>query len=116
MPNAPAAGVSQDEGGWYLSLAVAEDPTRGGQSAGPASPPSRGSGASQTGGGSTCENCGRQATDVHHLNYDNLYCERDTDLIALCRDCHAWRHQVAANDNEHQLEFLFQPPKKEGAL
>jgi hypothetical protein len=67
--------------------------------------------------GYRCEtfNCTRQATEVHHLNYDNLYCERDTDLVALCRDCHAWRHQVAANDNEHQLEFCFQKPKRDAS-
>ncbi len=65
--------------------------------------------------GHRCEtfNCTRLATEVHHLNYDNLFCERDTDLVALCRDCHAWRHQVAANDNECQLELLFQKPRRE---
>src|SRR5262245_29587732 len=59
--------------------------------------------------------CTRPATEVHHLRYEHLFCEPNCDLIALCPDCHAWCHQVAANDNEHQLEFLFQPPKKEDA-
>jgi hypothetical protein len=64
-----------------------------------------------------CEtfNCRRLATEVHHLHYGSLYCERDADLEALCRDCHAWRHQPAANDNEDQLELLFQKPEWEDA-
>jgi hypothetical protein len=67
--------------------------------------------------GHRCEtfNCTRRATEVHHLSYNNLFGERDTDLVALCRDCHAWRHQVAANDNEDQLEFCFRKPKREDA-
>ena len=56
-----------------------------------------------------CEitNCTRKATVLHHLSYEHLYCEPNTDLIALCRDCHAWMHKWPDNDN-NQIEFLFQ--------
>lgn len=33
-----------------------------------------------------CNSCAR--LDVHHRNYDRLYCEELTDCIALCRKCH----------------------------
>lgn len=43
--------------------------------------------------GGACQDCGRRkATDAHHLTYDRLGRERDTDLLALCAGCHAARH------------------------
>ena len=37
-----------------------------------------------------CERCKRRADvfEVHHLNYDRLGCELDSDLQALCPACH----------------------------
>ena len=37
-----------------------------------------------------CERCKCRTDDweVHHLNYDRLGCERDSDLQALCPACH----------------------------
>jgi 5-methylcytosine-specific restriction endonuclease McrA len=53
-----------------------------------------------------CEKCGEAATEVHHTNYLNLFAELPSDLVALCRKCHAEVHHMQyANDN--QLRFLF---------
>lgn len=35
-----------------------------------------------------CCVCGRPATDVHHLSYDNFGNEKMDDLVSLCRKCH----------------------------
>ena len=36
-----------------------------------------------------CSKCGEKATQLHHLNYDNLGEEElDEDVIAVCKDCH----------------------------
>lgn len=63
--------------------------------------------------GYRCEihNCTRPATQIHHLSYDNLYCEPNNDLMALCRDCHAWMHKWPANDNLEQLMLKLERPK-----
>jgi 5-methylcytosine-specific restriction endonuclease McrA len=44
--------------------------------------------------GGKCERCGVVTTkfDVHHVNYDRLGEERDTDLEVLCRTCHEGHH------------------------
>jgi hypothetical protein len=60
-----------------------------------------------------CEDCQRNWADVvHHRSYQNLGHELDSDLEALCHDCHARRHGMsmpkAANDNNPlQLKFDF---------
>lgn len=36
-----------------------------------------------------CEDCGREATDVHHKHYRTRFRESRDDLQALCRSCHA---------------------------
>jgi len=39
--------------------------------------------------GWVCSKCGEKATQLHHLNYDNIGNEElDVDVIALCKDCH----------------------------
>lgn len=30
--------------------------------------------------------------DLHHLTYERIGCERDTDVIPLCRSCHKLVH------------------------
>ena len=36
-----------------------------------------------------CYKCGEKATQLHHLNYNNLGEEvLDEDVIAVCKDCH----------------------------
>jgi 5-methylcytosine-specific restriction endonuclease McrA len=54
-----------------------------------------------------CERCGRQpATEVHHLTYVRVFQELPSDLLALCRQCHAEIHwRQPANDNQLQFQF-----------
>jgi len=62
----------------------------------------------------TCQKCGkRRATEVHHLTYIRVFQELPSDLVALCKPCHAEIHcQQPANDN--QIQFSFDFPKDEG--
>lgn len=42
-----------------------------------------------------CWSCGgpwTRADNVHHLSYAGLGCERDADLVPLCRSCHSAVH------------------------
>jgi hypothetical protein len=62
-----------------------------------------------------CENwllnqrCIRPAQEVHHLTYLRVFKELPTDLVALCRYCHADLHHLQpANDNQLSLEFPIQ--------
>jgi 5-methylcytosine-specific restriction endonuclease McrA len=59
--------------------------------------------------GHTCEKCGkRRATEVHHLTYIRVFQELPSDLVALCRQCHAEIHwRQPANDNQLQFSFDF---------
>jgi 5-methylcytosine-specific restriction endonuclease McrA len=46
-----------------------------------------------------CEECGNGVgLDVHHLIYDRLYAEEDSDLQVLCRGCHVKAHTRGADD------------------
>jgi hypothetical protein len=60
-----------------------------------------------------CEKCGkRPPTEVHHLTYIRVFQELPSDLLAVCRQCHAeinWRQP--ANDNQIQLVFDFPTPE-----
>jgi 5-methylcytosine-specific restriction endonuclease McrA len=57
----------------------------------------------------TCEKCRkRRATEVHHLTYIRVFQELPSDLVALCKPCHAEIHwRQPANDNQLQLSFDF---------
>jgi len=63
--------------------------------------------------GRCCDGCQDNWADVvHHRSYQTLGHEPDSDLEALCHDCHARRHGVplprAANDNNPlQLKFRY---------
>jgi hypothetical protein len=51
--------------------------------------------------GGACEGCGRAylvVLELHHRTYATLGCERDGDLLVLCRSCHelAERARTAA--------------------
>jgi hypothetical protein len=61
-----------------------------------------------------CEKCGkRAATEVHHLTYIRVFQELPSDLLAVCRQCHAEIHwRQPANDN--QIQFIFDFPTPEG--
>jgi 5-methylcytosine-specific restriction endonuclease McrA len=55
-----------------------------------------------------CEKCGqRPPTEVHHLTYIRVFHELPSDLLAVCRECHAEIHwRQPANDNQIQFSFL----------
>jgi 5-methylcytosine-specific restriction endonuclease McrA len=57
----------------------------------------------------TCERCGKlPATEVHHLTYVRVFNELPSDLVALCKQCHAEIHwRQPANDNQIQFSFDF---------
>lgn len=43
-----------------------------------------------------CAACGGASQiDVHHLTYQHLGAERDSELVALCRGCHDQAHYIA---------------------
>lgn len=47
-----------------------------------------------------CQMCnGDGSLHVHHRTYERLGCERFTDLIALCADCHAKFHDKLPKEN-----------------
>ena len=51
-----------------------------------------------------CSRCGRKAPlDTHHKTYARLGFEKDSDLIALCRACHAREHGIL--DEDSMLDF-----------
>jgi hypothetical protein len=35
-----------------------------------------------------CVCCNSEATQVHHVNYNNVYQEKEKQLISVCNDCH----------------------------
>jgi hypothetical protein len=49
-----------------------------------------------------CEGIPNRAYEVHHLTYDRLGAELPTDVVAVCRACHAKFHnRPPPNDEEH---------------
>lgn len=51
----------------------------------------------------TCYVCGRQATDVDHI--DNLGSDEDSNLAAICPECHRKKTQTEALESQ-----LTRPP------
>jgi ssDNA-binding Zn-finger/Zn-ribbon topoisomerase 1 len=46
-----------------------------------------------------CQKCGILRTNktifnIHHINYKNLFNEKDEDIIVLCQDCHKKTHNT----------------------
>jgi predicted HNH restriction endonuclease len=51
---------------------------------------------------------------VHHLTYIRVFQELPSDLVALCKPCHAEIHwQQPANDNQLQFSFDFSENEEE---
>lgn len=46
--------------------------------------------------GAVCEGCGgdREELELHHLNYERLGDELDSDLVLLCVQCHCLAHRI----------------------
>jgi len=43
--------------------------------------------------GGRCQRCGEPASEVHHLTYERLGCERLRDLMPICERCHQNIHE-----------------------
>jgi len=41
-----------------------------------------------------CQVCGKPATEVHHLTYENFRNERNEDLVSLCSACHCMAERI----------------------
>jgi len=49
--------------------------------------------------------CGKNAVDVHHLNYDRKGFEHPEDVVALCRSCHKIWHETWTLQARESLEL-----------
>lgn len=61
--------------------------------------------------GYRCMLCYRRAPlEVHHRTYERLGNEKDTDVIALCAECHARHHdrldEMLCNSQQPYLPFV----------
>ncbi len=54
----------------------------------------------------TCQGCGQNATEVHHLDYAHLGEELNFELIAVCKTCHLRLHKEKENarNSEHKCD------------
>jgi 5-methylcytosine-specific restriction endonuclease McrA len=52
-----------------------------------------------------CQECKiEKAEEVHHLNYDNIFNEKLSDLISVCTECHKKIHQTEEkNCGQHRV-------------
>lgn len=61
--------------------------------------------------GYRCERCGYEGLDmpldVHHLTYDRVGNERDSDLIVLCRSCHEMEHKPGQSEISRKTDEIF---------
>lgn len=39
-----------------------------------------------------CVCCEEKATQVHHINYNHIFNEKEKELISVCKDCHSGIH------------------------
>jgi|SRR5580704_15102229 5-methylcytosine-specific restriction endonuclease McrA len=52
--------------------------------------------------GRKCQRCGAtRGLQVHHLHYNTLWREKNTDLEVLCAACHRHEHQTIIDQNAH---------------
>lgn len=50
---------------------------------------------------SLCERCGDKAQAVHHKHYQSLWKEKNSDLEAICNDCHTKEHECIIQADRH---------------
>lgn len=53
-----------------------------------------------------CQLCGKQATDIHHIEHrqkNNPELDKAENLIALCRECHIWVHSNNTYETKQKL-------------
>ena len=61
--------------------------------------------------GHTCQVCGKEAVDVHHLTYDRFGRENMDDLVSLCRKCHEKAEEFS---DPTVIPFAMEDRKPEG--
>jgi len=58
----------------------------------------------------TCERCYAPAIDVHHILFKGMggrsRDDRDSNLIALCRNCHEWAHGSKSRYARVELQLI----------
>lgn len=63
-----------------------------------------------------CENCGKHATDIHHIIPKGIGGSKTKDyienLMALCRKCHELAHSGYFNKEDLQLMHKYKMIKK----
>ncbi|CAI3673487.1 5-methylcytosine-specific restriction enzyme A [Clostridium neonatale] len=54
-----------------------------------------------------CQLCGtrKDTLNVHHNSYENLYHEKKSDLIVLCRRCHARHHNKPISNRKNYYKY-----------
>ena len=45
--------------------------------------------------------------NVHHLTYERLGREKKSDLVVLCRDCHAIEHDIPEDSLSREFKNMF---------
>ena len=60
--------------------------------------------------GGRCQDCQHTGlrVQVHHLHYNSVGHEQRQDVLVLCRDCHAKRHNSSSSSAEHLVRRI--PP------
>lgn len=54
-----------------------------------------------------CVRCGSDSRlQVHHLNYDNIFDEEQSDLITVCGFCHALIHGVIEPSPDYEVDDI----------
>lgn len=63
-----------------------------------------------------CELCGKEAKtyyEIHHKTYQNFTCEKLSDLMFLCKECHKIMHEIPWKDRWNLQENLATPLMEE---
>lgn len=53
-----------------------------------------------------CELCWNKATTVHHLSYERLWKEKDSDIASVCKLCHKECHYLEWNQIKNDEKVL----------
>lgn len=60
-----------------------------------------------------CQECKtKNAEEVHHKTYENLYNEPLEDLVSLCKSCHLEAHRIIAREEMRKIKLLIEQNNK----
>lgn len=61
-----------------------------------------------------CRKCNsKDRIQLHHISYENLWCEQFLDVIPLCENCHAIRHnKKPKKKRKHKVNTEYYTLKK----